>query len=353
MNQEEIILEFNKRSFIYQQAALKFKILLEDLLELQGIDCHVVESRAKELNSFLEKIDRKNYSDPFNEITDFVGVRIILYYLSDIERVGEILNSQFIVDKSHSVIKKEILKPNEFGYVSDHYVISLDEERKSLIEWKLFRKLKIEVQVRTVLQHAWASISHLVEYKSENENSVELKRKLYRLAGLIELADEEFQDIRKKKIISQVQRKLIAEGEYDDNLNQFNINTMLTQKKTPTITHIINTAQELGVLTNELELNNYINELITHCKENGIDSVKNLDIYLSKYHDSLKQLLIHYTNGEKWKMTLPFIINILLIAGYVEKLDPFDLVDLGWDHELANKAINKLAAYSKKLSSFA
>ena len=70
-----------------------------------------------------------------------------------------------------------------------------------------FSNLNAEIQIRTVLQHSWASISHELEYKKITKSRSILQRKLFRLASLIELADEEFKSTRDQhnELIGKIQ----------------------------------------------------------------------------------------------------------------------------------------------------
>jgi putative GTP pyrophosphokinase len=94
------------------------------------------------------------------------------------------------------VDKRTTLDPDRFGYLSLHYVVRLGEGRLSLPEYKEFGEVRFEIQIRSILQHAWAEIEHDLGYKSEHAVPAQLRRRFSRLAGLLELADEEFAAIR-------------------------------------------------------------------------------------------------------------------------------------------------------------
>jgi ppGpp synthetase/RelA/SpoT-type nucleotidyltranferase len=186
--------KYKKLRPIYEDFNERIKDLLKSLIEENKIKYHLIETRTKSLESFKEKIERKSnkYSNPIEEITDLAGIRIIVYYQDDVARIEEIIKNEFIVDDQNSFDKGKLLKTNEFGYQSVHYVVSLSFDRAKLSEWKKYSKFKIEIQIRTVLQHSWASISHELEYKKSYEIPTILQRRLFRLASLIELDDEEF-----------------------------------------------------------------------------------------------------------------------------------------------------------------
>ena len=140
------------------QYSRRLESLTRDLLELKKIQYHAIEVRTKTVDSFLEKLARpgKSYAEPLNQITDLVGLRIILYYPSDVDEVCSIWREQFSVDESSSVDKRAELASDQFGYSSVHLVCRLSESRRALAEWSPFASTCCEVQVRTVLQHAWA-----------------------------------------------------------------------------------------------------------------------------------------------------------------------------------------------------
>ena len=182
----------------YEAFTQRLEDLLRQLLESDEVKYHLIESRTKDVESLCEKACRpgKSYAHPLEEITDLSGIRIILYYLDDVDRVANLIRREFRVDEPHSVDKSQHLKENEFGYLSIHFVVQLSDARSLLTEWHEFAELKAEIQIRTVLQHAWAAISHVLQYKSKYYAPKQLRRKLFRLSGLLELADEEFMALR-------------------------------------------------------------------------------------------------------------------------------------------------------------
>lgn len=174
--------------------------LVKDLLRLNAIDCVQVESRAKTVDSFMGKLDRKKgqYKDPLREVTDLAGVRVIAYYLEDVTEIGELIAREFAVDEANSVDKAGEMRPNEFGYRGVSYVVSLGDSRRDLPEWASFRELKAEIQVRTAAQHAWAAVDHKLNYKSPHDVPDQLKRRFSRLSAIFELADDQFSQLRRE-----------------------------------------------------------------------------------------------------------------------------------------------------------
>jgi putative GTP pyrophosphokinase len=88
------------------------------------------------------------------------------------------------------------LEEDRLGYQSVHFIVKLSETRINLPEYKQYKNLMCEIQVRTVMQHAWAEIEHDIQYKSSITIPADLRRRFITLAGLLEVADHEFQTIQ-------------------------------------------------------------------------------------------------------------------------------------------------------------
>lgn len=156
-----------------------------------SLKVHSVTVRLKSRESLARKLARpdKSYSDLW-AVTDLLGLRVITYFEDAVDRVGNLLEARMPVDFGHSTDKRR-REPTEFGYRSLHYVCRIDDG--SFPEHARF-----EIQVRTVLEHAWAEIEHDLGYKATEEVPALTRRRLNRLAGLLELADQEFVAIRRE-----------------------------------------------------------------------------------------------------------------------------------------------------------
>ncbi len=212
--------EWNSR---YEQERPKFEkltnkllSLLKEILEREGIKA-VFESRTKDLNSFTSKISKpeKSYINPLTEVTDLSGVRIVLYSLEDVEKVVDILSREFEVDTEKSINKSDLLDPDKFGYLSQHVIVQVGQTRRNLPEWSDLSELWSEIQVRTVLQHSWATVEHFLVYKNEQDIPREFRRRLFRLSALFEMADEEL-----NSLIKNIQ---ILQENYKNQLNNENL----------------------------------------------------------------------------------------------------------------------------------
>ncbi len=207
---------------VFEAFTSKAKGLLRDIIDDAGIDVVQIEARTKEVDSFAEKLTRKEgrYSNPLVDMTDLAALRVITYYQEDVERVCALIEREFDIDLENSGDKFELLDPDRFGYMSVHYVASISRKRATLLEWKNFKSIRFEVQVRTALQHAWAAVNHKLEYNSASEAPEELRRRLYRLSALFELADEQFSQIRDaSNAIERRYTNEVREGKFDIPLN--------------------------------------------------------------------------------------------------------------------------------------
>ncbi len=187
---------------LYKLFSSKVQDLIYSILKAHNIASPSVTCREKSPTSLKEKIlhEGRAYEDPLHQITDLSGVRIITYFPSDVDKILPILESEFSVDRASSVDKRKTVDPSIFGYASVHLVVELAEARCQLPEYAVFRGLKCEIQVRTILQHAWAEIEHNIIYKSSDEMPFELRRKFASLAGLLEVADREFEQLRREEV---------------------------------------------------------------------------------------------------------------------------------------------------------
>ncbi|WP_210517327.1 GTP pyrophosphokinase [Pantoea ananatis] len=207
VNGEELVAEFIAKKDDYLQLGYSMNSLIARLINIEGINTHSVQYRVKEINSLSDKIELKNKYNSLDEITDIVGVRIITYYSTDIEEVEKVIRRHFLVDNENTIDKRKTYEPDRFGYMSLHYVVSLNEARGNLDEYATFLGMKFEIQIRTILQHTWAEIEHDLGYKNKNSIPNHLKRKFSILSGSLELIDSAFIDIKKSLDTYEIEAK--------------------------------------------------------------------------------------------------------------------------------------------------
>jgi putative GTP pyrophosphokinase len=182
----------------YRLLASKTNELLSAIFKTNHIVPHSITFREKDPVKLKEKIVRngKAYITPLDEITDLAGVRVITYFPSDVDKILPLIKNDFIVDIANSIDKRRASDPSMFGYASLHLIVSFTEARLKLPEYATFKDMKCEIQVRTILQHAWAEIEHDIVYKSHEDIPFELRRRFASLAGLLEIADREFEALK-------------------------------------------------------------------------------------------------------------------------------------------------------------
>jgi len=176
--------------------------LVTSVLDEAGINYLSVTGRVKTVASFAEKSGRVAdgkplYTDPLREITDQIGIRVITYVQSDVDAVADLLADQVVV-KDDRDMGRETASEGRFGYASRHLLVELDPAREGMAAYALLRGRIVQVQVRTVLQHAWAEFEHDIRYKGQMpaEHARDFDRRFTLAAGLLELADREFSTIR-------------------------------------------------------------------------------------------------------------------------------------------------------------
>lgn len=266
---------------LYDSLSERLKGLLKDIAKGANIDLHAIEARAKTPESFASKIARpgKNYTDPLSEITDLCGIRAILYYQEDVNQLALAIGKHFNVSAEDSVDKITELDQDQFGYISLHLICKINSLRASLPEWAAYKNLKFEIQVRTVLQHAWASISHQLHYKSNPESKDEFTRQFSRIAGLLELSDEQFSELRKKRnSIKNSVKKSIAKDDLDVAINSVSIEQFISSSKV--LHEISNTAKNLKFKTSEHYDSTH---LFLFCQGLQISTLRELNSLLGRF----------------------------------------------------------------------
>ena len=207
---KEIVEEYSASRGSYEDCLNYVENTVKNIIKSESINVHEIIGRVKTVESLSGKVGRKTYNN-LTDITDLCGIRIITYFNDDVDKIASIIDQEFEVDIANTIDKRKSEDPTKFGYVSLHYVVSLKEENSSPILYSKFKHIKLEIQIRTVMQHAWAEIEHDLGYKSKEDIPDQYRRQFARLAGLIELADDNFVQL-KNNIINyerEVKEKLV------------------------------------------------------------------------------------------------------------------------------------------------
>jgi len=183
----------------YEEVGRKLRRKIESLLSTNDINADV-KFRVKSFDSYFEKILKLNALDKRHRLSDVLGLRIICPFLEDIHRVEGVLTANFNIEE----IEKKGLKHSfkEFGYDSTHVLIAIPTE---LLDKHLpYTSKMFEVQIRTILQDAWAEVEHELVYKANFSVLNEpVKRKLASLNAILTLSDVLFQEIREYHRVAQ------------------------------------------------------------------------------------------------------------------------------------------------------
>ena len=183
---EAIMEEFRAGLPQFKSVAKEVYDTLKRTFEEAGLLVAAIEYRVKAEDSLAGKLELKGQKyKTLADITDIIGLRVITFYIDDVDKVASAVERLFTVDWENSVDKRKIHEIDSFGYLSLHYICS-----------KKGFPYRFEIQMRTLLQHAWANMNHDTGYKSGVEVPKEYLRNMSRLAGMLELADEQFSIIR-------------------------------------------------------------------------------------------------------------------------------------------------------------
>ena len=179
-------------------AAQDFADAIEDLLSDAGVTFDRVSARAKSWRSLKAKARKKRsdgslvYPNPLADIHDIIGVRVTVFHSTEIPVTLDALGESFSVLRSVDKAAETRIAGG-FGYGSHHLVLEVTDDFEDLAE---YAGLHFEVQVRTVLQHAWAEFEHDIRYKSpDGAIDPRIDRAFALAAGLIELADQQFDQV--------------------------------------------------------------------------------------------------------------------------------------------------------------
>ena len=149
-----------------------------------------IESRVKDFTSVEEKLLRKPSAKRLSDIDDLVGIRLILLFRKDLDRMDQIIKETFRVLSFENTADR--LDETQFGYQSNHYLIKLPDVWLNLPSYSGLGDITAEIQVRTLAQHIWAAASHKFQYKREESVPPPLRRTIHRVSALLETVDLEF-----------------------------------------------------------------------------------------------------------------------------------------------------------------
>ena len=204
---EQLLQQYRELRPTLQQLADEATNMLRQALREQDVYVTAIEHRVKTEKSLTGKLELKGVKyKSIDDITDLVGLRVITFYTDEVDKVAVIAQRIFDIDWQESVDKRKLHSLDSFGYNSLHYICRLRKGGP-----------RFELQMRTALQHVWSTIEHDTGYKGDVKIPNEYKRQFSRLAGMLELVDEEFSRLR--TVLTDYRRQtlaLVKSGQLDD-----------------------------------------------------------------------------------------------------------------------------------------
>lgn len=161
---KEIKREYDEKISLYREFSSVVRNIIEQFLNSDNIRFQLISNRAKDVGKLLEKIDRKKAEGKeykkLTDIEDLAGVRIVFYLESDKEKFLQSFRHNFKTSISNIEVKYDL-----HGYRGAHIIFKLDSTRSNLPEYKKYQGLKCEIQVTSILYHAWSEVEHDIIYK--------------------------------------------------------------------------------------------------------------------------------------------------------------------------------------------
>ena len=164
LNVNKCLEEYKTLKGLYKDFSITVKHLLENLLKEHDFKHQPISCREKNEQSLKNKLQNSQSFKSVKCIDDLAGCRIIFYLNDSVERVIQYLRDEF------EVVNQK-LKYSDNGYKAVHLIVKLKKDRLQLTEYKRFDSLKCEIQLTTVLFHAWSEMAHDIIYKPEKSLS--------------------------------------------------------------------------------------------------------------------------------------------------------------------------------------
>ena len=202
--------QYHERQAVYQRLAQVAEETLRQALKKQHVAVIALEHRVKTESSLAGKLELKGAKyHTLDDVTDILGMRVVTFYSDDVDKVAAIVNEIFQVDWSNSVDKRKLHRLDSFGYNSLHYICTLPKSVVDDPDMPLLNELRFEIQMRTALQHVWSTLDHDTAYKGGGVSIPrEYQRQFGRLAGMLELVDDEFSRLR--NVLTDYRRQMLA-----------------------------------------------------------------------------------------------------------------------------------------------
>lgn len=285
-----ILEEYRERLPLFSRVEAIVKEKLVKAIEENKVCINAIETRIKSEKSLAGKLNLKGGKyETIEDVTDIVGARVITFYTDDVDKISGIVDKTFKVDWAHSVDKRKMHELNSFGYNSLHYICTIPESLFRDPECPELNKCPFEIQMRTALQHVWATMDHDTGYKSGVEIPQEYLRNLNRLAGMLELADEQFSQIRTNINNYRYNLKsLVSSGKFEDvSLNGDSFRSYLELKPFDKLTKKIASLNQAEIF--EVSVVPYLSVF----KQFGLQTLADLRNFIKENEDDAFHLAVY------------------------------------------------------------
>jgi putative GTP pyrophosphokinase len=350
--------EYARTALLLGPLGGKAERLVQDLTGGAGLRIHSVVSRVKTKDSCLRKMHKTDEPRALSSLTDVLGLRIITYLRDDVNAVARIVESEFHIDTENSVDKQAALDPDRFGYLSVHYIAQVSQTRAHLPEYREYHGVKFEIQIRSILQHAWAEIEHDLGYKTEAAVPRPVRRRFSRLASLLELADDEFIAIRDELAAHREKsRSVIRRGNLDVDIDQ---DTLLSFVESDARIRDLDQflARGMGRPCRERASRSYIGARVERLQSAGFATIEELSNFLDENDTLLKPFFAGWPRilDEAWKpmevQEVPrgvslFLLRMLKLAlldrsGDLPESEATDVVELDMARRHLHGALSRI-----------
>jgi ppGpp synthetase/RelA/SpoT-type nucleotidyltranferase len=299
MIKEEILVDYDSFRPVLLKEAEKLESLFKDILSNNRFKIHSIATRVKSRESFRHKISRpdKIYNSLW-DVTDVLGLRVTTYVEDAVEPVAKLIEKNFPIDYVNSIDKRSYQDQTKFGYRSLHYVCGFGSAHSGILP----TQAKFEIQIRTVLQHAWAEIEHDIGFKASDSIPGEIRRRFSRVASLLEIADQEFVSIcsELKRYETMITGNLAGVPESSLTIDRISLNSFIHSPDVIAVDQAI-----AKILGKELHDEPFFPEyLLKMLRLSGLTTIADLQSELAKNKERVLAMVIPYFEFARMTWTL-------------------------------------------------
>lgn len=296
---EQVLSDLEKRrpvfgSFCEELSAHIKKCLRDDQIAFQDVQWRV--KSATKVESKYQAPHKANRYDRLDDLTDIAALRIVTYYEDEVDVIKSIIEREFLIDWENCQDKRIPENPESFTYSALHLVVSLKPETLGNRAHKQFEGLRAEIQITTSLRHAWAEIEHKW-YDLWDAFPPKAKRRFARLSALIEMADQEFVNLRKEFDAGNESAGVLVGSDENTPIDAQSLRAFIQQESTVReIDGEIADAMKVGV---NPEISESSASFVEECLgPTSIDTIAKLRDTLSLNRDKLIELVGQFNSSE-------------------------------------------------------